>query len=107
RVCIRRSYMVAFQELEYLTSQNLERRALELCNAITVVPGAIGAWRREAVLSGGGYNGGTLAEYAALTRGLPLHGWKIIYESRAVSLTEAPESVRPFLKQRFRWVFGT
>ena len=102
-----RSYMGAFQELEYLTSQNLERRALELCNAITVVPGAIGAWRREAVLSVGGYNGDTLAEDADLTMALPLHGWKIIYESRAVGLTEAPESVRPFLKQRFRWVFGT
>lgn len=101
------TYMGAFQELEYLTSQNLERRALELCNAITVVPGAIGAWRRDAVFSVGGYNGDTLAEDADLTMALPRQGWKVIYESRAVGHTEAPESVRPFLKQRFRWVFGT
>jgi len=39
--------MTAFQALEYVTSQNLERMAFELFNAICVVPGAIGAWRRK------------------------------------------------------------
>jgi peptidoglycan/xylan/chitin deacetylase (PgdA/CDA1 family)/spore germination protein YaaH/GT2 family glycosyltransferase len=99
--------MGAFQELEYLTSQNLERRAFELFNAITVVPGAIGAWRRSAMLEAGGYNGDTLAEDADLTMALPSRDWKIVYESRAIARTEAPETIRPFLKQRFRWVFGT
>jgi peptidoglycan/xylan/chitin deacetylase (PgdA/CDA1 family) len=39
-----------WQALEYLTSQNLERRALDFFGAITVVPGAIGAWRTAAVV---------------------------------------------------------
>ena len=34
-----------WQALEYITSQNFERRALDLFNVVTVVPGAIGAWR--------------------------------------------------------------
>ena len=102
-----RNLMGAFQKLEYLTSQNLERRALEICNAVTVVPGSIGAWRREAILSVGAYNGDTLAEDADLTMLFPIRGWKVVYEPRAIALTEAPESIGPFLKQRFRWVFGT
>ena len=38
-----------WQALEYITSQNFERRALDLFNVVTVVPGAIGAWRTDAV----------------------------------------------------------
>ena len=37
-----------WQALEYITSQNFERRALDLFNVVTVVPGAIGAWRTAA-----------------------------------------------------------
>jgi len=35
--------LTRFQALEYITRQNLDRRALELANGIIVVPGAIGA----------------------------------------------------------------
>src|ERR1700722_16272726 len=34
-----------WQALEYITSQNFERRALDVLGAVSVVPGAIGAWR--------------------------------------------------------------
>jgi len=34
-----------WQALEYVTAQNLERRALSSLNAMMVVPGAVGAWR--------------------------------------------------------------
>jgi cellulose synthase/poly-beta-1,6-N-acetylglucosamine synthase-like glycosyltransferase/peptidoglycan/xylan/chitin deacetylase (PgdA/CDA1 family) len=95
------------QALEYVTSQNLERRALETINAIPVVPGAIGAWRRAALIEAGGYGHDTLAEDADLTIELERRNWKVIYEPRAKALTEAPETVKAFLKQRFRWMFGT
>jgi len=36
-------------------SQNFERRALDLFNVVTVVPGAIGAWRTAPVKAAGGY----------------------------------------------------
>ena len=38
-----------WQALEYITSQNFERRALNVLGAVSVVPGAIGAWRVTAV----------------------------------------------------------
>src|SRR5207253_5823816 len=44
-----------WQAVEYITSQNLDRRAFALLNCITVVPGAIGAWRRTLVLEAGGF----------------------------------------------------
>ena len=34
-------------------------------------------------------------------------GWKVVYEPRAVARTEAPETLKPFVKQRFRWMYGT
>jgi peptidoglycan-N-acetylglucosamine deacetylase len=96
-----------FQALEYTTNQNLDRRALEIVNGISVVPGAIGAWRRDALLSIGGFQSDTLAEDADATIRLERAGWKVVYEPRAVAHTEAPETTRAFLKQRLRWMFGT
>ncbi|AHB47831.1 polysaccharide deacetylase [Hyphomicrobium nitrativorans NL23] len=95
-----------FQALEYVVSQNLDRRALEVANGIIVVPGAIGAWRRDAVLDVGGYEEDTLAEDADLTLKLQRAGWHILYEPAALARTEAPQTLGLFLRQRFRWMFG-
>ena len=46
-----------WQALEYITSQNFERRALDLFHVVTVVPGAIGAWRTERGEAGGRVSG--------------------------------------------------
>jgi len=96
-----------FQALEYITSQNLDRRAFELVNAIGVIPGAIGAWRRSALIEAQGYSKDTLAEDADLTLSIERNGWRVVGEPQARALTEAPETVRSFMKQRFRWMFGT
>ncbi|MFN3351086.1 glycosyltransferase [Pseudorhodoplanes sp.] len=102
-----KNLMTRFQALEYVTSQNLDRRAFELVNAIGVVPGAIGAWRRSALIDVKGYSRDTLAEDADLTLSIERRGWRVVGESRARALTEAPETLRAFMKQRFRWMFGT
>ncbi|MFN3890295.1 MAG: polysaccharide deacetylase family protein [Beijerinckiaceae bacterium] len=96
-----------FQSLEYICAQNLDRRALELVNAISVVPGAIGAWRREAMIAAGGYSHDTLAEDADLTVTIERLGWRVVAEPRALAYTEAPETLSAFVKQRRRWTFGT
>ena len=101
------SIMAKFQALEYITSQNLDRRAFEYFNAIGVVPGAIGAWRRSALVSAGGFREDTLAEDADATISIERNGYRVLYEPDAIARTEAPESVKAFLKQRFRWMFGT
>ena len=96
-----------WQAIEYITSQNLDRRAFALLNCITVVPGAIGAWRRDVVIEAGGFSDQTLAEDQDLTMTLLREGWHIAYAERAVALTEAPDTMRGLARQRFRWSFGT
>lgn len=96
-----------WQSVEYVTAQNLERRALTQFDAITVVPGAVGAWRRAALDAVGGYPTDTLAEDQDLTIAIQRVGWRIGYDVEAIAWTEAPESFRALAKQRFRWSYGT
>jgi cellulose synthase/poly-beta-1,6-N-acetylglucosamine synthase-like glycosyltransferase/peptidoglycan/xylan/chitin deacetylase (PgdA/CDA1 family)/spore germination protein YaaH len=96
-----------WQAVEYVTAQNIERRALTRFDAIMVVPGAVGAWRRKALDEVGGYPEDTLAEDQDLTIAIQRKGWKIAYDEQAVAWTEAPETFRALSKQRFRWSFGT
>jgi cellulose synthase/poly-beta-1,6-N-acetylglucosamine synthase-like glycosyltransferase/peptidoglycan/xylan/chitin deacetylase (PgdA/CDA1 family) len=95
-----------WQALEYITSQNFDRRALNTFSAVCVVPGAIGAWRTGAVLAAGGYKTDTVAEDADLTMALLQNGYKVEYEDRALAYTEAPTSANGLMRQRFRWSFG-
>ena len=99
--------VTAWQALEYVTAQNLERRALGRLDAITVVPGAVGAWRVATLAAVGGYPPDTLAEDQDLTIAIQRKGWKVAYDQSAIAWTEAPESFRGLAKQRFRWAFGT
>ncbi|MGE5323037.1 MAG: glycosyltransferase [Actinomycetota bacterium] len=95
-----------WQALEYITSQNFERRALNVFGAVSVVPGAIGAWRTEAVRAAGGYHMDTVAEDADLTMSLLERGWNVVNEDRALAFTEAPTTANGLMRQRFRWSFG-
>jgi cellulose synthase/poly-beta-1,6-N-acetylglucosamine synthase-like glycosyltransferase/peptidoglycan/xylan/chitin deacetylase (PgdA/CDA1 family)/spore germination protein YaaH len=95
-----------WQALEYITSQNFDRRALNVFSAVCVVPGAIGAWRTEAVRQAGGYKTDTVAEDADLTMALLQNGYKVEYEDRSLAYTEAPTTANGLMRQRFRWSFG-
>ena len=96
-----------WQALEYVTAQNLERRALSALGVITVVPGAVGAWRRAAIEAIGGFPDDTLAEDQDLTLAVQRAGWLVEFDPEARAYTEAPDTVGGLLKQRFRWSFGT
>lgn len=102
-----RTWVARFQSLEYICGFNLDRRAYDRINAITVVPGAISAFRREAIRDAGGFASNTIAEDTDLTLSLHRTGWKVTYAPDAVAWTEAPESIRTLAKQRLRWAFGT
>ena len=96
-----------WQALEYVTSQNLDRRAFSLLDCITVVPGAVGAWRRSVVNEVGGFRDDTLAEDQDLTLAVRGAGYSVAYADGAIALTEAPDTLRALARQRFRWSFGT
>lgn len=95
-----------WQSIEYITSQNFDRRAFDLLNCITVVPGAIGAFRKAAIIEAGGFTTDTLAEDCDLTMRMHRIGYSIRNCNDAISYTEAPETMGQFMKQRFRWSFG-
>jgi cellulose synthase/poly-beta-1,6-N-acetylglucosamine synthase-like glycosyltransferase/peptidoglycan/xylan/chitin deacetylase (PgdA/CDA1 family)/spore germination protein YaaH len=95
-----------WQSIEYITAQNMDRRAFDIINSITVVPGAIGAFRKSAIFQAGGFTYDTLAEDCDLTMRILKLGYIIRNCSEAVAYTEAPESINMLLKQRFRWSFG-
>ena len=107
RVGNRSKWITKFQSIEYICGFNLDRRALDLLNAITVVPGAVGAWRKDLIVACGGFGHDTLAEDTDITLAIRRLGYEIRYDESAVAYTEAPETVKALAKQRFRWAFGT
>lgn len=102
----RDNVITACQVIEYKISQNVMRRAYEVFNGILVVPGAIGAWRTDAVFDSGLVSGDTITEDADLTVALHRGGFKVVYAPMARSYTEAPNSVKSFMQQRLRWSLG-
>ncbi len=101
-----KAILTKWQSIEYTTAQNFDRRAFDLLNCITVVPGAIGAFRREAIVKAGGFTNDTLAEDCDLTIRILRNGYIIKNCPEAIAITEAPETLKQFMKQRFRWNYG-
>jgi cellulose synthase/poly-beta-1,6-N-acetylglucosamine synthase-like glycosyltransferase/peptidoglycan/xylan/chitin deacetylase (PgdA/CDA1 family)/spore germination protein YaaH len=102
-----RTFIARCQALEYTCGFNLDRRAYNRWNCVTVVPGAISAIRKDAIDEAGGLSLQTLAEDTDLTLSLHKHRQRIVYVPDAIAWTEAPESVRTLARQRFRWAYGT
>ncbi|WP_191892522.1 glycosyltransferase, partial [Streptomyces griseoaurantiacus] len=71
------------------------------------VPGAVGAFRREALEQVGGVSDDTLAEDTDLTIAVGRRGWRIVYEDGARAWTEAPTTWGQLWRQRYRWSYGT
>ncbi|MES2971287.1 MAG: glycosyltransferase [Patescibacteria group bacterium] len=107
KIVNRHKLITKLQSLEYIVGFNLDRRMGDLFDCITVVPGAVGAFRKSAINRIGGFTFDTLAEDTDLTLSIKETGYKIVYDAEAVALTEAPATIRDLLKQRFRWTFGT
>jgi cellulose synthase/poly-beta-1,6-N-acetylglucosamine synthase-like glycosyltransferase/spore germination protein YaaH/peptidoglycan/xylan/chitin deacetylase (PgdA/CDA1 family) len=101
-----KNVITRWQSIEYTTAQNFDRRAFDYLNCITVVPGAIGAFRKEAIEKAGGFTTDTLAEDCDLTIRILRKGYAIRNCTEAIAVTEAPETMRQFMKQRFRWSYG-
>ncbi len=95
-----------WQALDYIIGIHIERNAQAFLGAVMIVPGACGAWRREAVLAAGGYSHRTLAEDFDLTLSIQRLGYKVLQDNSACSYTEAPDNVQALSKQRFRWMYG-
>lgn len=102
-----KNLLTRWQALEYVTQIGIERAAQDVLGAISIIPGACAAWRKEAILAAGGYSTITLAEDCDLALTMHEHGWRVTQDDEALAFTEAPETVDDLLAQRTRWTFGT
>ncbi len=109
KVCVTESANLysKFQHLEYVISQNIDKAAFNYLNAVSVVPGPNGAWRKSVVLEHGGFKNDTLVEDQEMTFAILASGQRVVYEPRALAFTETPFRLTDFIRQRLRWIFGT
>ncbi|PZG18197.1 bi-functional transferase/deacetylase [Micromonospora craterilacus] len=103
----RDSLIAKWQHIEYVIGFNLDRRLYETLRCMSTVPGAIGAFRRQALEYAGGMTDDTLAEDTDITMAFGRAGWKVVYEETARAWTEAPTTLGQLWKQRYRWSYGT
>jgi poly-beta-1,6 N-acetyl-D-glucosamine synthase len=106
KVVNRRNLWTRLQALEYIEGLNMARRAQGFMNAVNIVPGPVGLFRRDVLIALGGFDLDTFAEDADLTLKLLTAGWKIRYEPAAIAWTEAPERLVDLIQQRYRWTRG-
>ena len=97
----------AWQHIEYVVGFNLDRRLFDVAECMPTVPGAIGAFRKDALTRVGGVSTDTLAEDTDLTMALCRDGWRVVYRDDARAWTEAPASLGALWRQRYRWCYGT
>ncbi|WP_443035375.1 bifunctional polysaccharide deacetylase/glycosyltransferase family 2 protein [Streptomyces sp. BE230] len=103
----RDSLIGAWQHIEYVMGFNLDRRMYDMLRCMPTIPGAVGAFRRDALNRIGGMSDDTLAEDTDVTMALHRDGWRVVYAENARAWTEAPESVQQLWSQRYRWSYGT
>ncbi|TVT05020.1 glycosyltransferase [Amycolatopsis bartoniae] len=107
KIANRRGLLAQWQHIEYVMGFNIDRRVYDQLRCMLTVPGAVGAFRRSALVQVGGVSDATLAEDTDLTIALSRAGWRVVYEERARAWTEAPSKLRQLWMQRYRWCYGT
>jgi cellulose synthase/poly-beta-1,6-N-acetylglucosamine synthase-like glycosyltransferase len=94
------------QALEYLSGIQIMRRGLDYFGAITIVPGALGAFKKSKLEEAGAYHNDTLVEDFDATMKVLRSGMLITANNLATAYTQAPQKLCDFYKQRKRWYRG-
>jgi len=100
------NWITKCQALEYLTGIQVIRRAFDMFGSITVVPGALGAFKKSCVSGTGAYGKETIVEDFDQTIKLLKAGLITQGSIKAVAYTEAPGTLTDFVQQRKRWYRG-
>jgi cellulose synthase/poly-beta-1,6-N-acetylglucosamine synthase-like glycosyltransferase len=103
--------IVRFQIIEYFRAFLTSRIGWERINALLIISGAFGVFKKSAVVKVGGYST-TIGEDMELT--LKMHEYfrknklkyKIDFASDAVCWTQAPDTLKGLKSQRIRWHRG-
>ncbi|MBU2669634.1 bifunctional polysaccharide deacetylase/glycosyltransferase family 2 protein [Actinoplanes bogorensis] len=107
KVANRTGMIPIWQHIEYVVGFSIDRRAYDVLHCMATVPGAIGAFRLEALRQVDGLSEDTLAEDTDLTIAIIRAGWRVVYEDRSRAWTEAPATMSQLWRQRYRWSYGT
>ena len=107
-----RNFLALVQIVEYLRAFLMARLALGQMQALTVISGAFGLFRRQPAVEVGGYSHGTVGEDMELV--IKLHArfrelrrpYRIEFIPEPVCWTEVPESLDVLGRQRARWQRG-
>jgi cellulose synthase/poly-beta-1,6-N-acetylglucosamine synthase-like glycosyltransferase len=107
-----KNHIARFQILEYFRAFLIGRLGFDRLNAVLIISGAFGLFKRELVEAVGGYAHNTVGEDAELVA--RLHGYlrkqgeryRIRFIPNPVCWTEAPSSVKVLSRQRRRWQRG-
>ncbi len=94
------------QALEYVSGLQIARRAFDMFGAITIVPGAMGAFKTNILKDTGGYDKDTIVEDFDATIKVLKSGQIIKGTTKSLAYTEVPEKIKEFVKQRNRWYRG-
>ncbi|MCH7967424.1 MAG: glycosyltransferase [Thaumarchaeota archaeon] len=100
------NWITGCQSLEYIASIQVIRRVFDYFGAIPIVPGALGAFRKSALMASGVYDKSTIVEDFDCTLKVAKAGYIVQGTVKAIAYTEAPNTIRDFIKQRKRWYRG-
>ncbi|MBS3925397.1 MAG: glycosyltransferase [Nitrosarchaeum sp.] len=100
------NWITKCQALEYITGIQIVRRAFDVFGSITIVPGALGAFKKSYLAEAGIYGKETIVEDFDQTIKLLKAGLITQGSSKATAYTEAPNTLHDFVAQRKRWYRG-
>lgn len=112
KTALPRNWLALFQIVEYLRAFLFGRMGWQVFNAILIISGAFGLFRKEAVIAVGGYRHDTVGEDMELV--VRMHRvfsaqqrpYRVHFIPDPICWTEAPEDLRTLKNQRSRWQRG-
>jgi cellulose synthase/poly-beta-1,6-N-acetylglucosamine synthase-like glycosyltransferase len=112
KIGLSNSILALFQTVEYLRAFLFGRLGWSPMNALLIISGAFGLFRKEVVVEAGGYRTDTVGEDMELV--VRLHRmlrerrrpYRITFVPAPICWTEAPEDLRTLANQRIRWQQG-
>ena len=94
------------QALEYVSAIQIVRRAFDLFGAVTIIPGALGSFRKSVLMESGAYDKETIVEDFDTTIKILKSGMIVRGTTKSVAYTEASNTLMDFYRQRKRWYRG-
>jgi cellulose synthase/poly-beta-1,6-N-acetylglucosamine synthase-like glycosyltransferase len=111
-VALPRNWLARFQIVEYTRAFLLARQVSASQNALVLISGAFGLFRRDALIAVGGYDHTAIGEDMDLTIRLQRHfrergePARIAFDPNPLCWTQAPEDLHSLRSQRCRWRRG-